>query len=169
MTELPHDRDVQLQGRYAGFVTRMGGFVLDMVVLLGLFALGGQVFEFLVRTLGGTEFTLSDHPVLSAIALVLWALLYCAYPLAVSGRTLGMSIVGVRAVRRDGSDLRGGRAVLRVLVTPLSFLLFGLGFLLVLIRRDRRALQDLIGGTAVVYGWDARAARLRFLARQPGS
>ena len=28
------------------------------------------------------------------------------------------------------------------------------------------ALHDLIAGTAVVYAWDARAARLRFLARQ---
>jgi uncharacterized RDD family membrane protein YckC len=169
VTELPHDRDVELQGRYAGFVTRMGGFVLDMVVLLGLFALAGQVFEFLVGTLSGSEFKLSDHPVLSAIALVLWALLYCAYPLGVSGRTLGMAVVGVRAVRRDGSHLGSGRAVVRVLATPLSFLLLGFGFLLVLLRRDRRALHDLIGDTAVVYGWDARAARLRFLARQPGA
>ena len=27
-------------------------------------------------------------------------------------------------------------------------------------------LHDLIAGTAVIYAWDARAARLRFLARQ---
>ena len=32
-------------------------------------------------------------------------------------------------------------------------------------QRDRRALQDLIAGTAVVYAWDTRAARLRFLER----
>jgi uncharacterized RDD family membrane protein YckC len=59
------------------------------------------------------------------------------------------------------------QAIVRVLVTPLSFLLFFLGFWLILFRRDRRALHDLIAGTAVVYAWDARAARLRFLARQP--
>jgi len=34
------------------------------------------------------------------------------------------------------------------------------------VQRERRALHDLIAGTAVVYAWDARAARLRFLARQ---
>ena len=27
-------------------------------------------------------------------------------------------------------------------------------------------MHDLIAGTAVIYAWDARAARLRFLARQ---
>jgi transposase len=29
-----------------------------------------------------------------------------------------------------------------------------------------RALHDLIAGTAVIYSWDARAARLRFLSRR---
>jgi uncharacterized RDD family membrane protein YckC len=29
----------------------------------------------------------------------------------------------------------------------------------------RRALHDVIAGTAVIYSWDARAARLRFLSR----
>jgi hypothetical protein len=42
----------------------------------------------------------------------------------------------------------------------------GLGFLPIVTGRHRRALHDAIAGTAVVYSWDARAARLRFLARQ---
>ena len=49
---------------------------------------------------------------------------------------------------------------------PLSFLFFGLGFLGILVQREHRALHDLIAGTAVIYSWDARAARLRFLARE---
>ena len=61
--------------------------------------------------------------------------------------------------------MSGRQAVVRVLALPLSFLTLGIGFLLILFRRDGRALQDLIGGTSVVYAWDARAARLRFLAR----
>jgi uncharacterized RDD family membrane protein YckC len=60
------------------------------------------------------------------------------------------------------------RGIVRALVFPLSFLLCGLGFLGILVQREHRALHDLIAGTAVVYAWDARAARLRFLARQPG-
>ena len=47
--------------------------------------------------------------------------------------------------------------------TSLAFLL--LGFLLILVQPERRALHDLIAGTCVVYAWDARAARLRILAR----
>jgi uncharacterized RDD family membrane protein YckC len=54
----------------------------------------------------------------------------------------------------------------RTLAFPLSFLLLGLGFLGILFGRDRRALHDVIAGTAVVYAWDAREARLRSLARE---
>ena len=57
---------------------------------------------------------------------------------------------------------------MRALVFPLSFLLFGLGFLGILVAREHRALHDVIAGTAVVYSWDARSARLGFLAREPG-
>jgi len=34
------------------------------------------------------------------------------------------------------------------------------------VQHEHRALHDLIAGSAVVYSWDARAAQLRFLARQ---
>jgi uncharacterized RDD family membrane protein YckC len=52
---------------------------------------------------------------------------------------------------------------------PLTFLTLGIGFLPIVLGRHRRALHDLLAGTAVVYSWDARAARLRFLARRrPG-
>ena len=37
---------------------------------------------------------------------------------------------------------------------------------MILVNRQRRALHDLIAGTAVVYSWNARAARLRFLAKR---
>jgi hypothetical protein len=35
-------------------------------------------------------------------------------------------------------------------------------------QHERRALNDFIAGTAVVYDWDARAARLRWMARKEG-
>jgi len=37
----------------------------------------------------------------------------------------------------------------------------------IVIGREHRALQDVLAGSAVVYDWDARTARLRFLARRP--
>ena len=63
------------------------------------------------------------------------------------------------------SDASGRRAVVRTLALPLSFLFLGLGFAGILLGDRRRALHDVIAGTAVIYSWDARAARLRFLSR----
>jgi uncharacterized RDD family membrane protein YckC len=117
----------------------------------------------------GLDFDVADHPVVASVALAVWSFLYFAVPLAASGRTFGSAILGLRVVRSDGQELDPGHAALRVLVLPLSFLFFGIGFLPILLRRDRRALQDLIADTAVVYAWDARAARLRLLARAPES
>jgi uncharacterized RDD family membrane protein YckC len=163
------DRDVGLQGHYAGIVTRTAAFVIDAATVLVLFALAGQVVEFVFSSLRGEPFVLRDHRMLSVIAFVGWAFFYNAYSLSVGGRTFGMGLVGVRVVRRSGRALDGRHAALRVLALPLSFLLFGIGLLLVLLRQDRRALHDLVADTAVVYAWDAYAARLRFLARQEPS
>lgn len=160
------ERDVGLQGSYAGFVSRFGGFLIDIVTIAVLFALAGHVIDYLVSALRGPSFSFTtDTPALSGLVLIIWAFVYCAYPLAVSGRTLGMAVVGLRAVRKDGTALGGRHAVVRVIAFPLSFVLFGFGFLLILLKRDRRALHDLIAGSAVVYSWNARAARLRFLGK----
>ena len=155
-----------LEDTYAGAVTRFVALAIDLVVIGLLFSLGGLVVEYVLSVLLREPVRFAESSVASRIALLVWAFLYMAYPLAAAGRTLGMAIVGVRAVRADGRDLDGRHAVVRVLALPLSFLLFGLGFVLILLRRDRRALHDLIASTAVVYAWDARAARLRFLLKQ---
>ena len=97
--------------------------------------------------------------------LAAWAFTYFAYGSAVSGSTPGMALLGVRVVRAGGTAAGARRAVARTAAFPLSFLLLGLGFAGILLGANRRALHDVIAGTAVIYSWDARAARLRFLSR----
>lgn len=157
-------RDVGVQGHYAGSITRLAAYAIDSVAITVLFVVGVRVVEYGVATVTGLDFRLSETPVLGAASFAIWALLYYAYPLAVSGRTLGKAVIGLKVVQDDGEPLRWRAAVVRVVVFPLSFLIFGVGLALILLRSDRRALHDLIAGTAVVYAWDARAAQLRFLA-----
>ena len=159
------ERDVGLQGHHAGICTRFVGFVFDLIAVLVLYAVFTRVVEILVSTLKGSPWDTSEVPILSWALLIAWGIFFCAYPVAAGGRTFGMAVAGLRVVRPDGTAVGGRQAVVRVLALPLSFLTLGIGFLLILLRRDGRALQDLIGGTSVVYAWDARAARLRFLAR----
>ncbi len=107
-----------------------------------------------------------SHQIASLIAAVVWEFIYFAYQWSLSGKTLGMAVLGIRVVTTDGSPIGPRQAVLRTLTLPLSFLILGLGFLGILTNRDRHALHDRLAGTAVVYSWDARAARLRWLAKQ---
>jgi uncharacterized RDD family membrane protein YckC len=131
-----------------------------------VFSFGLAVISSGVHIVTGHSVSWNRSNIVVAVIFVGWQFLYFAYSWAASGRTFGMAVLGIRVIRADGSDLDPRRAVVRALVFPLSFLLFGLGFLGILVRRDHRALHDLIAGTVVIYAWDARAARLRFLARQ---
>jgi hypothetical protein len=106
-----------------------------------------------------------SDPLVGAL-FVVWEFFYFGYSWAVASRSFGMYVLGLRVVRADGTEIAPRQGVLRALVFPLSFLLLGLGFLGILVQHERRALHDLIAGTTVVYAWDARAARLRFLARE---
>ena len=160
------DRDAGLQGHYAGIATRLAAFAIDVVTIALVFALAGQTIDYLVSAIFNSDFTLRDSTVLSDVLLAVWAFAYFAYPLSIGGRTPGMGLVGLEVVRADGQPLDDRHAVLRVLAMLLSIIFFWLAVILVLVRRDRRTIHDLIGGTAVVYSWDARGARLRVLARR---
>jgi uncharacterized RDD family membrane protein YckC len=166
MPRTPPNRDVDLQGAYAGAVTRLLAYVIDATVISGLFALALAGISYVVKLFTGKSIAYDHHELLWSLALAGWGFLYFAGSWAASGRTFGMAVLGLQVVRANGTELDPRHAVIRTLAFPLSFLAFGLGFLGILVQRERRALHDLIAGTAVVYAWDARAAHLRFLARQ---
>jgi uncharacterized RDD family membrane protein YckC len=157
---------VSAQGNYAGVVSRFFAYVIDLGVSTGVFALGLAVISLAAQVVTGHTVTWHRSDIVVAVIFAAWQFLYYGYSWAASGRTFGMAVLGVRVVRADGARLEGWRGFLRALVLPLSFLFAGLGLLGILVGRRHRALHDLIAGSAVVYSWDARAARLRFLARE---
>jgi uncharacterized RDD family membrane protein YckC len=157
---------VSYQGHYAGSVSRFTAFAIDLTVSSAVFALALAAISYGVHVVTGNNVNWNRSNIVVAVIFVLWEFVYFGYSWAVSGRTFGMAALGIRVVGADGSVLEPRRGVVRALVFPLSFLLFGLGFLGILVQREHRALHDLIAGSAVIYSWDARAARLRFLARQ---
>jgi len=159
-------RDPTLEhGHYAGIVTRFIGFMIDVVAIMVTFAIGGRLLEYLLGLLLGHEVAFSDSAREAGVALGIWFFLAFAVPLAAGGRTFGMGIVGLRAVRADGRPIGVGQAVIRTLVLPLSFALLGLGFLLIVLRGDRRALHDVIAGTAVVYATQPRLPAIEIARR----
>jgi uncharacterized RDD family membrane protein YckC len=154
------------RGHYAGFASRFIAFVIDCVLSIAVFELVLAAASFAASVLTGTSIHWNRGYLWVVIAFVAWQFLYYAYFWTASGKTPGMISLGVRVVGQDGSHAGTQRGLVRTLAFPLSFLLLGLGFLGILFEHDRRALHDLIAGTAVVYDWDAREARLRSLARE---
>jgi uncharacterized RDD family membrane protein YckC len=159
-------RSVTAQGNYAGSVSRLLAYAIDLFVSTAVFTLVLAGISYVVQIVTGKQVHWDRQNIVVVILYVAWEFFYFGYSWAVSGRTFGMAVLGIRVVRADGATAEPRRGVIRSLVFPLSFLLLGLGFLGILVQRERRALHDLIAGTAVIYAWDARAARLRFLARE---
>jgi uncharacterized RDD family membrane protein YckC len=155
-----------LRGDHAGFASRFIAFVFDCVLSIAVFELALAAVSFAASVLTGTSIHWSRGDQWVVLAFFAWEFLYYAYSWTASGKTPGMLILGLQVVGQDGSDVGTRRGLVRTLAFPLSFLLLGLGFLGILFRDDRRALHDVIAGTAVVYAWDAREARLRSLARE---
>jgi uncharacterized RDD family membrane protein YckC len=152
------------QGRYAGFASRSAAFVADLVVLTGIFMLILAAINFATSILTGESIDFNRGDTWVVIAYFVWGFIYFAHFWGLNGRTAGGALFGLQVLTEDGGDVSGRRAIGRTLVFPLSFLILGLGFLGILLGDRRRALHDVIAGTVVVYSWDARAARLRFLS-----
>jgi uncharacterized RDD family membrane protein YckC len=106
-----------------------------------------------VRALRARPLDALDSLVLALAVLLLGVAFHVVYHTVLvggCGQTFGKMLLGVTVVRRDGAPAGYGRALLRVLGAGLCLLTLGLGRLLMLGRRDRRGLHDLVAGTRSV-------------------
>ncbi len=159
--------DPRAVGSYAGAVSRLAAYAVDFVLVTSLYsgitaALLWMVQLVTARQVEGTDFGTATSVILFAI----WYLTYFGVAWSAVGRTVGMAIFGLRVVRRDGSDLGAGKGTIRALTFPLSFVPFGLGFVGIVVGRERRAFHDVCADTTVVYDWEAHGTRLRALAHR---
>ena len=159
-------RWVGAQGHYAGSVSRLAAYLIDLIVSSVVFELALTAISFVSSILTGRGVSWHRGSIVVLVIYVVWQFLYFGFWWAANGKTVGMSLLGVHVVQADGTRLEPWRGWVRSLTFPLGFLTVGLGFLGILVQREHRAVYDLIAGTAVVYAWDARAAQFRFLARE---
>ena len=146
-------------GRFAGPVSRLAAFALDSFAIVVLYGVIVAVIAFTVRLVTGYEVN-TDGTAWWLLGYVFWAFLYFWVNTAITGRTAGKWLIGLRIVERDGSPLRGRAAFIRVVTMPLSFLIFGLGLVGIVIGEEHRALHDVFAKTVVVYDWGDRPAEM---------
>jgi uncharacterized RDD family membrane protein YckC len=144
----------------AGPLSRLAGFLIDSAVVS--FAFSGVVL--LVNTLADlfTDRTVDVQEgggPLWAVFFFGWWFAYLWAGIALSGRTVGKMLVGVKVVSMPGGHVTPFRSAVRAVVFPFSFVL-GLGFIPAVVGKQRRALHDHVAGTREVVDWGRRQAQL---------
>jgi uncharacterized RDD family membrane protein YckC len=167
MTTTPAAPEPSKYGHYAGPVTRLLAFLVDVGLSSVIFAVFVSVTFYLFNFIAQTDAHPDDLPSwLTIIIFGSWLFVYFGGSWAANGKTAGMALLGLRVVDRHGVRLRPWPALLRAPALGLSLCTFGIGLIGIVIGREHRSLQDVLVHSVVVYDWDARVARLRFLARQ---
>ena len=151
---LPHSQARSRTARHGGqrlkppFPLRCGALLIDYIALVSLVVLGTLVSRMLG---GGGRAAGSSAETAGIVLAILMTLLNLVVLPGFTGLTLGKWATGLRIERSDGGHIGIGRALLRhVIGYPLSFALFGLGFLLAAVSVHGRGLHDMIAGTVVV-------------------
>ena len=150
----------------AGFWVRLSAFLVDGVVL------GAVAFVFIQLPLmaymansgialePGNEMAvtmaiMAAAPILtlaSAATMLLYVIYFVALTAGRHQRTYGKRSMGIYVRKRDGDRVWIGSSCVRFVGYIISWIPFGLGFLVAAFHKQKLALHDLIAGTEVVYG-----------------
>lgn len=146
--------DSPLNGRAAGFVTRLLAYVMDAVIVAGMIALGGWIAVLLDNLLD--TFGIETRAALAAIYVfvipVIAALYYVVF-WSLTGRTVGKWFMGLKVVNPDGHPPSIGRSFARLFGYLVSAVVFWLGYVWVLVDPQRKAWHDHMANTFVVYDY----------------
>lgn len=126
-----------------GLLRRLAAIAYDALLLAAIFMLAGLPF---VALAGGPP----AHPLLRIgfqFYLLALAFLFYGWFWVRSGQTLGMRAWRLKLVQMDGSTVTWPQAAKRFTAALLSWAGLGLGFLWVLVDRDKLAWHDRMSGT----------------------
>lgn len=160
-----------LQGYYAGFSSRAVAIIIDYVIIfmIGTVVIGSlalfldlasvqRFIQWVSSILPGFEriFAWLTSARFAAFFFILLQYVYFIFFFSTTGQTIGKAIMGLRVVTTNGKRMGVKRSFIRTLCYGLSLAPLGLGFLWVLGEDRRKAWQDKIARTYVLYVWDAR-------------
>ena len=135
---------------HAGLARRLAAMLYDGLLLLAIFMLVTAAF---LPLTGGEVITPRTNPALEylyrAVLAGIVVLFYGAFWTR-AGQTLGMASWRLKVEREDGARLTWGDTLKRLGAAVLSVLPLGLGYLWILLDRDRRAWHDRLSRTRVV-------------------
>jgi uncharacterized RDD family membrane protein YckC len=138
---------------YAGIATRALALAVDVAIAHVIVFAGGAVLALVASLVGDLQLDTLGR-VLAAVA---WAAVVATYFIVfwtTAGRTPGMRLMGLRIVDPQGAHPGVVRAAVRLVGLVVAIIPLFAGFLPVLVDDRRRALQDFLAGTVVIYDND---------------
>jgi uncharacterized RDD family membrane protein YckC len=141
--------------RKAGFWLRALAFIVDLAVVTAAAAAGGLLVAGAVRAGGWFSSTPevalewlegSARTVLSVLIDLCYFTLFVGW----RGQTPGKMLLRLRIIQVSGGEVGYGRAFVRWIGQILSFLVLGIGFLMIAFSREKQGLHDKLAGTYVI-------------------
>ncbi|RHW42155.1 RDD family protein [Neobacillus notoginsengisoli] len=127
------------QVRFANFGERLVALIIDSIVL----SIAGYIL--------GAILMLSNGDLLKSF---LSFIIGIGYKAGLEGSTkqatLGKMVMGIKVIGPDGGRISYGRAIGRYFANFLSVITLGIGYLMALFTREKRALHDYVAGTYVI-------------------
>lgn len=135
----------------APFLLRCGSFLIDYILLVSIPVIALMLGRF--YGVDGVKLLNSELSNTGWLIMLLLALTnFVIFPMF-NGQSIGKMLTGIRIVRRDGTPPSFVQLLARHTIGYLlTGLTGGLGFLFSALNQKGRALQDLVGGTIVIYG-----------------
>ena len=135
----------------AGFVSRLLAMVIDVGVIVTVILVATLVTELIGLVLPKWTWLSSAIPTAVGTVVTFVPLIYFFASVAITGRTVGKAVMGVRVVGLDGRRLPIGRSLIRTVAYLVSLIPLFAGFLWVLVDNKRRGWHDHIARSRVVY------------------
>ncbi|MBE2223433.1 MAG: RDD family protein, partial [Anaerolineae bacterium] len=157
------------KGHYAGFVTRLVAFVIDILivsisigVMLGTINLILNFFNIDLSSVGYGTDSLSEFANAVIIFLTsftftfLVSMTYTMFFWMVAGKTIGKAVMGVRVIGPKGARMTLGRSFKRYIGYWISAIPLFMGYFWVLVNDQRHGWHDVLAGTSVIYDYEAQ-------------
>lgn len=129
----------------AGFFIRIFSLVYDSLAILGIIF---SLTLLLVMINGGTPVAGEIADFIQLLITVLSGpVFYSYFWLANNGQTLGMQAWKIRLISEEKLSLR--ICLLRCAFSTFSFLFFGLGYLYILLNKEKKSLSDVVTNTRI--------------------
>jgi uncharacterized RDD family membrane protein YckC len=135
---------------YAGIATRAVALAVDVAIIQVVVLLGAAILALVASLVGGVRLD-TVTTILAAVAWVAVIVTYFVLFWSTAGQTPGMRLMALRVVTPAGTPPGPARSVVRVIGLALAIVPLFAGFLPVLVDGRRRALQDMLAGTVVLY------------------